>query len=67
MSLARARDLIHTQLQLGGVRKRDVVCRSLGAVQREHDRDAVYGLIGDLDPEAAHGSKSGTVVPGVER
>ncbi|MGA7978665.1 MAG: hypothetical protein WCA32_00375 [Chromatiaceae bacterium] len=67
MTLERARELIGTQLQLGGGYNRNAVRLILGEIQREHGQAAVDDPIRDLDLEAAFGHKPGTDFSGVGR
>lgn len=67
MTLDRARDLIATQVQLGGGYNRNAVRLILGEIQREHGQIAVDGLIQELGLEAAFGLRPGTDFGGVGR
>lgn len=67
MTLDRARDLIATQVQLGGGYNRNAVRLILGEIQREHGQAAVDGLIQELGLEAAFGLRPGTDFGGVGR
>jgi len=67
MTLDRARELIRTQLQLGGGYNDNAVRLLLGEVRREQGRQAVDGLIREYDSEQAFGLWPGTDFSGVGR
>jgi len=67
MTLDRARELIRTQLQLGGGYDRNALRLLLGEVRREQGRQALDGLIREYDSEQAFGLKPGTDFSGVGR
>jgi hypothetical protein len=67
MTLDRARELIRTQLQLGGGYNGNALRLLLGEVRREQGRQAVDGLIREYDSEQAFGLKPDTDFSGVGR
>jgi hypothetical protein len=67
MILARAHEIIATQLQFGGGYNRNAVRLLLGEVQRAHGQPAVDGLIREFDLETVFGLEPGTDVGHVGR
>ena len=67
MTLERARELISTQLELGGGYNRNAVRLILAEIQRGRGQAAVNDLIRDLDRVTASGLKPGTDFSGVGR
>ena len=67
MTLDRARELIRTQLQLGGGYNGNALRLRLGEVRREQGRQAVDGLIREYDSQQAFGLRPGTDFSGVGR
>jgi len=62
-----ARELIRTQLQLGGGYNGNALRLLLGEVRREQGRQAVDGLIREYDSEQAFGLRPGTDFSGIGR
>jgi len=60
MRLEKARELIDTQVRIGGGYNRNSVRLILAEVNREGGQTAVDGLIREFDLEAVFGIKPGT-------
>ena len=67
MTLDKARELIAVRLPFAGGYERNAVRLILGEVQRDHGREAVAGLIRELDLESGFGLEPGTEFSGVGR
>ncbi len=60
MTLARAHELLQTQVAFGGAYNRQGARLILAEVAREHGQDAVDGLIRELELEPVFGFAPGT-------
>ncbi len=60
MTIARARELVAMQAQLGGGYNRNSVKLILGEVHRHHGQQVVDGLIREIDLTAIFGIEAGS-------
>ena len=60
MTLAKARELLSVQANMGGGYNRNGARLILAEVQREHGQNAVDGFIREFDLESLFGFKPGT-------
>ena len=60
MTLAKARELLSVQANMGGGYNRNGAKLILAEVQREHGQNAVDGFIREFDLETLFGFKPGT-------
>jgi hypothetical protein len=60
MTLAKARELLSVQANMGGGYNRNGARLILAEVQREHGQSAVDGFIREFDLESLFGFKPGT-------
>jgi len=59
MQLEKARELIRTELQLGGGYNRNALRLILAEVQRAHGQGAVDALVAELELESTFGLRPG--------
>ena len=60
MTLEKARELIKTQVYIGGGYNRNATKLILAEIQREHGQESVDQLIQEFELEATFGFKPGT-------